>query len=83
VAGHYNGAPPIDVFPEAGGALVNAGATAHVAAEDFNGTARNGVADVGAYRFAAGGNPGWPLAAGFKAMSGVTWPNPPTNLSAN
>ena len=83
VAGHFNGAPPIDLFPKAGSALIGAGVAAHVPSQDFNGTARSGVADVGAYLFQSGGNPGWTLTAGFKAMSGVVIPNPPTNLTAN
>jgi hypothetical protein len=68
-AAHYGGAPPIDVFPLAGGALVGAGDAAYVTALDFNGVARDGVPDVGAYRFAADGNPGWALAAAFKARA--------------
>ena len=83
VAAHYNGAPPIDLFPKTGSALIGAGAVTHVTAEDFNVTARNGVADAGAYRFQAGGNPGWTLSPAFKAMSGTVGPNPPTNLTAN
>jgi len=82
VAAHYNGAPPINVFPKTGSSLIGAGSTSHVTATDFNGAARNGVADVGAYRYHAGGNPGWTLAAGFKADSGTVQPNPPTNVSA-
>ncbi len=66
VAAELSGMPPNDVFPAMGGALVGAGDGAHVTDDDFNGTAREGVADVGAYRFAAGGNPGWPLGPGFK-----------------
>jgi hypothetical protein len=80
VAAHFNGAPPIDVFPKTGSSLIGVGSTAHVPTADFNGTARNGVADVGAYRYQAGGNPGWALAAGFKSGAAATQPNPPTNL---
>jgi hypothetical protein len=81
VAAHFNGAPPIDVFPKAGSALVGAAAPAHVATADFNGTSRNGSADAGAYRYAASGNPGWRIAAGFKtAAGGAAPPNPPTNV---
>jgi hypothetical protein len=83
VGAHDNGAPPIDVFPKSGGALLGTGAAAHVVAEDFNGTVRGGAADVGAYRFQSGGNPGWTLAAAFKAMGGVVRPNPPTDVTAN
>jgi hypothetical protein len=83
VAAHYNGAPPIDLFPKSGSALIGKGATAHVTTEDFNGNARNGVADAGAYRFRSSGNPGWSLAAAFKAMGSSIGPNPPTNLTAD
>jgi hypothetical protein len=83
VAGHYNGEPPIDLFPKTGSALIGSGAAAHTAAEDFNGTPRNGVADAGAYRYQPGGNPGWTLTAGFKAMAAEVKPNPPSNLTAN
>jgi MYXO-CTERM domain-containing protein len=66
VAASYAGAPPMDVFPKSGSALIGAGDAAHVATDDFNGTPRNGVADAGAYTFDASGNPGWPLGEGFK-----------------
>jgi MYXO-CTERM domain-containing protein len=66
VAAHFNGAPPIDVFPAAGSGLIAAGDPSHVATDDFNGTARQGVADVGAYAYADSGNPGWTLGEGFK-----------------
>jgi len=83
VSANYNGAPPINVFPKAGSALIGAAAPTYVPTLDFNGTPRNGAADAGAYRYQAGGNPGWTLAAGFKAMSGAPAPNPPTGLTAN
>jgi hypothetical protein len=83
VSGHYNGGPPIDLFPKTGSALRSAGSTTYVTDVDFNGTPRGGVADAGAYRFDSGGNPGWTLAAAFKAIAGGTVrPNPPTNLTA-
>lgn len=68
------GAAKLNVFPKAGGKLVGAGDAKYVTNDDFNGTARGGVADVGAYLFAAQ-NPGWAVAAGFKdsvASSGGT-----------
>jgi MYXO-CTERM domain-containing protein len=74
VNAHLNGAPPIDLFPAPGGALIAAGDPAQVVADDFNGTPRNGVADIGAYAFAAGGNPGWVIGAGFKDAVGVVPP---------
>jgi hypothetical protein len=80
VSAHYNGAPPIDVFPKTGSSLIGAGAASYVTTTDFNGTARNGVADAGAYRYQAGGNPGWTLAASFKGGDALR-PNPPANLT--
>jgi hypothetical protein len=83
VAANFNGAPPINVFPKVGSALIGKGATTYVPQLDFNGTARNGVADAGAYKFDAGGNPGWTLADGFKPISGVARPKPPSNLTVH
>lgn len=62
----HAGAGVMNVFPAAGGALIAAGDTAHVLDFDFNGTPRQGVADIGAYRFDAAGNPGWTIAPEFK-----------------
>jgi MYXO-CTERM domain-containing protein len=66
IGANYSGAPPNDVFPAAGSALIEAGDKAHVAPDDFNGTPREGAADVGAYKFSPGGNAGWVIKAGFK-----------------
>lgn len=71
----YGGAPPMDLFPMAGSGLVGGGAPAHVVDDDFNGRPRGGAADVGAYAFAAGGNPGWPLGAGPKTFPAGTGPD--------
>ncbi|MCA9605598.1 MAG: right-handed parallel beta-helix repeat-containing protein [Myxococcales bacterium] len=62
----YSGAVPNDVFPRAGGGLIGSGDAAHVPADDFNGTARMGVADVGAYAYGDGTNPGWTLMESLK-----------------
>jgi hypothetical protein len=70
VGATFAGAPPNDVFPKPGGALVGSADPAHVVADDFNGTPRDGAADVGAYRFDATGNPGWTLTADFKPAAG-------------
>ena len=81
VNGHFNGAPPIDLFPKPGSALIGAAAAAHATAMDFNGTSRAGSSDAGAYRFNANGNPGWRIVAGFKTTSGIIAPPmPPTNV---
>lgn len=71
VAANYGNALPNDVFPKTGSALIGAGDTGHMVDDDFNGTLRGGVADVGAYVFAAS-NPGWTLAEGFKDETPVT-----------
>src|SRR5262249_49658625 len=72
VAASYSGMPPNDVFPRPMSVLIGKGVAAHAVEDDFNGTARNGNLDVGAYVFAARGNPGWPLAPGFKDPVGGT-----------
>jgi len=66
VSAGYGGAPPMDVFTKAGSALLTAGNATHVVADDFEGRPRKGVADVGAYAFAAG-PPSWPITADFKS----------------
>jgi hypothetical protein len=68
VQANLGGAPPNDVFPKPGSALAGAGDKAHVVADDFNGTPREGTADVGAYKLDPAGNPGWTLAADFKEI---------------
>jgi hypothetical protein len=80
---HFGGAPPIDVFPQAGGALVGAGDAGYVPELDFNGAARGGAANVGAYRFASGGNAGWVLAPQFKSPATAATPRAPTALQVN
>jgi MYXO-CTERM domain-containing protein len=70
----WSGAPPIDVYPAEGGGLVAAGDTDWVVDVDFDGRARGGVADVGAYAFMAGGGPGWTIAEGFKEIDPGTTP---------
>jgi hypothetical protein len=83
VNGHFDGGPPIDLYPASAGALPGAGSAAHVVALDFNDTPRNGTADAGAYHFAAGGNPGWTIFPGFKhAAGGPVPPRPPTGVRA-
>jgi MYXO-CTERM domain-containing protein len=66
VDAHFSGAPPLDCFPAAGGALVGAAVLDHLTTVDFNGSAREGALDSGAYLFDANGNPGWTLIPGFK-----------------
>jgi hypothetical protein len=66
VAGSFAGAPPVDPFPAAGGALVGAGDAMWRAERDFNGLPHGDPPDVGAYAFDPEGNPGWEIQAGFK-----------------
>ncbi len=68
VSGGYAGAPPMDLFPAPGSSLIGAGDPAYAVAIDFNGVARGASVDVGAYAFAAGGNPGWQLTTDFKGF---------------
>jgi hypothetical protein len=78
---NFNGVPPIDLFPRDGSALIGAGSTTYAVDTDFNNNARSGTRDAGAYKFQAGGNPGWAIAAGFKARTAsVVRPNPPTDV---
>lgn len=84
VDAHYGGAPPLDAFPAAASSLIAAGDPSFAPADDFNGTPRAGVADVGAYHHAAGGNPGWALGEGLKAdtVAVTELPTPPGGSEA-
>ena len=83
VAANYDGNPPINPFPASGGALVNAGNAAHVTALDFDGKARAGIADAGAYAFDVAGHTGWAIQPGFKSLpSTAKTPEEPSNLEA-
>jgi MYXO-CTERM domain-containing protein len=71
VSASYAGAPPMDVFPAPGGALVGSGDATTVVEDDFNCTQRPaGTPDAGAYLADPSGNPGWTLQAGFKECGG-------------
>jgi hypothetical protein len=65
----FAGEPPMNAFPESGGALPEGGYAAYVATDDFNGTERNGAPDVGAYAYTGEGNPGWAIASAFKTST--------------
>ena len=81
INGHLGGSPPIDLFPAPGSALIGAGSATDVTEFDFNGIARGGNADVGAYKYEPGGNTGWTLAAEPKAFPEA--PNPPSLLTVD
>ena len=66
VAASYSGGLPQDVFPSAGSGLVGGADPAWRAVADCNLAPRGSAADIGADRSAAGGNPVWELADGFK-----------------
>ncbi|WP_405234379.1 right-handed parallel beta-helix repeat-containing protein [Lentisalinibacter salinarum] len=83
VAASYRNSPPINVFPALESALIDAGAREYAATRDFNGSPRDGTADAGAYRYAAGGNPGWTLSAALKEENSNIRPNPPTDVTAD
>ncbi|MCB9596474.1 MAG: right-handed parallel beta-helix repeat-containing protein [Sandaracinaceae bacterium] len=68
-AASYSGTIPNDVFPRAGGGLIASGDPTHVPVDDFNRTDRMGVADVGAYAFGDGTNPGWTFANERKPLA--------------
>jgi hypothetical protein len=70
VSAMFTGAPPNDVFPRAGGALVGTGDDRFTPTDDFNGTTRT-TDDVGAYAFDADGNPGWVIVPGFRDAVGT------------
>ncbi len=71
-----------NVYPGAGSRLIDAGVAAHATSIDFNGNARAGTPDTGAYDYSTAQNPGWAVVAGFKNVAAA--PVLPTvTLSAN
>jgi MYXO-CTERM domain-containing protein len=74
VGASFSGVAPNDVFPSVGSGLVGAGDVMHIVMDDFNGTPREGAADVGAYKFDPSGNQGWPLGPGAKGDTPVAEP---------
>ncbi len=69
-----------DLYPTSDSPLLGAGDASHAAASDFNGTARSGGVDAGAYAWTGAQNPGWPVAPGFKDAAN---PAPTLNFSAS
>ncbi len=68
VAAHHLGAPPIDLYPAAGSALLGAGDPRWTVADDVDCRARDGV-DAGAYGAIPGGAAGWTVQEGFKTCA--------------
>jgi hypothetical protein len=72
-----------NLYPTATAPLVGAANTGLQPADDFNGTARNGSADAGAYVRTTAANPGWAVAAGFKGATAPPPAAPTVSLTAN
>ena len=69
-AASLSGAPPQDLVPK-GSLLVGAANTTYLPTDDFDGYARAGHADIGAYRTHSSGTPGWTIAAAFKVVDEI------------
>jgi len=54
--------------------------SAWVTSLDFNGTARTGTPDAGAYTWTGSTNPAWVVTEGFKTAPSGTVPAAPTGL---
>jgi uncharacterized repeat protein (TIGR01451 family) len=59
------------VYPSPDSPLINAGDLAYVTPIDFNGFARTGAPDAGAYTWTGPINPGWQIGPGFKGIGGA------------
>ena len=55
-----------DFYPSVNSKLLDIANAAYAPPDDFNGTARTGVPEAGAYTWTQAANPGWPVAPGFK-----------------
>lgn len=63
-------ASSLDAFPKQGSPLIGAANPALQPFDDFNGTARAGSRDAGAYVFSDGGNPGGTISPSAKVLPG-------------
>ena len=63
-----------NAFPKVGSALIGAADAAYLPTDDFNLSTRGGSLDVGAYLYAAAGNPGWQIAEAFKQFLAASAP---------
>ena len=68
-----------NVYPSADSSLIGAGDAAYAPVDDFNGAARSGAVDAGAYDWTGAANPGWQVTEGFKDAP----PSPIVSLSAD
>jgi hypothetical protein len=57
-----------NVYPTAASSLIDAADPARTTFEDFNGTARGGMPDTGAYERTTATNPGWIPVEGMKPL---------------
>lgn len=65
-----------NLYPRAGSRLIDAGDATYATSVDFNGTARTGVPEAGAYDYSTSQNPGWAVGPSFKGAA--SQPVPPT-----
>lgn len=66
IAQDFLDASGLNVYPTMDSPLIGAGDPAYAGSDDFNGDARSGAVDAGAYAWSGAANPGWTVAAGFK-----------------
>lgn len=69
-AANLGGVPPQNLMPK-GTFLVGNANAAQLPLDDFYARARDGQADIGAYRANATGNPGWPIRDEFKVFDEI------------
>lgn len=68
-----------NVYPTSDSALLGSGDPAWAVTQDFNGTARSGSVDAGAYTWTGAQNPGWMVGPGFKDSN----PGPTLSFAAS
>ena len=63
-----------DAYPVEGSTVIDAATPGYATSTDFNGIARTGAPDAGAYEWTGPGNPGWRVVPGFKVAGGGMGP---------
>ena len=66
-----------NVYPSVNSKLLDIANAVYAPADDFNGTARAGTPEAGAYTWTQSANPGWPVAPGFKVPASLADGIPP------
>jgi hypothetical protein len=66
-----------NVYPSENSRLLDVANAIYAPADDFNGTARTGVPEAGAYTWTQAANPGWPVGPGFKIPASLADGTPP------